>query len=86
MVRIQQRIHDGLRVLQYFTVHQWTFLNRKLLQLRSSMSAIDQEIFDLNLEEIDPKLYMMDCILGARQYCMKEDLSTIPRCRKRMKV
>lgn len=86
MVRIQQKIHDGLRVLQYFTMHQWKFKNTKLLALRESMSESDKKEFTLEMETIDPETYMIDCILGARHYCLKEDPASIPKCRRNIKI
>ncbi|XKL69644.1 hypothetical protein PGB90_007413 [Kerria lacca] len=86
MVRVQQKIHDGLRVLQYFTTHQWKFRNTKLLELRESMNESDKEAFSLAMETINPELYMIDCVLGARHYCLKEDPASIPKCRRNMKM
>ena len=86
MVRIQRKIHDGLRVLQYFTLHQWKFKNTKLLALRESMNEDDKDKFTLAMEAIDPEPYMVDCVLGARHYCLKEDPSSIPKCRRNIQM
>lgn len=86
MVRIQQRIHDGLRVLQYFTTHQWRFKNTKLIELRESTCPADRKIFTLDFEAVDPGPYLVDCVLGARKYCMKEDPASIPKCRRNIKI
>lgn len=86
MVHIQRKIQDGLDVLQYFTTRQWVFHNDKLIALRDSMNPIDRQIYNLDFEKIDIVSYLTDCVLGARQYLMKEDLSTLPRCRQILKV
>lgn len=86
MVRVQQKIHDGLRVLQYFTTHQWKFRNTKLLALRETMSESDKREFSLAMETVDPESYMIDCILGARHYCLKEDPASIPKCRRNIRM
>uniref|UniRef100_A0A1B6C0C4 Fatty acyl-CoA reductase n=1 Tax=Clastoptera arizonana TaxID=38151 RepID=A0A1B6C0C4_9HEMI len=86
MVNIQRKIHDGMEVLQYFTTRQWVFENNKLIALRESMNSFDRTTFNLEFEKIDIVPYLKECVLGARQYLMKEDLSTLPRCRKMLKV
>ncbi|XP_006570570.1 uncharacterized protein LOC412986 isoform X1 [Apis mellifera] len=82
MVRIQNRISVGLELLQYFTTREWVFHNTNLLTLWSGMNPKDKEIFPIDLLSIDDNEYIKTCVLGARQYCMKEDLSTLPKARR----
>ena len=86
MVRIQKRISDGLEVLQYFTTREWIFHNTNLVILRNEMSSRDKQIFSFDFLSIDVMDYMKDIILGARQYCMKEKLETLPRARMHMRM
>ncbi|KOC59957.1 Putative fatty acyl-CoA reductase [Habropoda laboriosa] len=82
MVRIQKRISVGLELLQYFTMREWVFHNTNLLIMWSEMNPRDKEIFPIDFLTIDETEYIKVCVLGARQYCMKEDLSTLPRARR----
>lgn len=34
----------------------------------------------------DEYIYLRRCVLGGRQYCMKEPLSTLPKARIQMKM
>ncbi|XP_071879152.1 putative fatty acyl-CoA reductase CG5065 [Bombus fervidus] len=86
MVRIQRRISVGLEVLQYFTMREWTFHNSNLLIMRQEMSPKDQEIFPIDFSTIDHAEYIKTCVLGARQYCMKENLSTLPNARRHQAI
>lgn len=86
MVRIQNRISTGLEVLQYFTTREWVFHNTNLLMMVEEMNSKDKEIFPINFLSIDQTEYMKNCILGTRQYCMKEDLSSLPRARRHQAV
>nr|XP_034192859.1 putative fatty acyl-CoA reductase CG5065 [Osmia lignaria] len=86
MVRLQNRISTGLEVLQYFTTREWIFHNTNLLVMAAEMSRKDKEIFPINFLAIDELEYIKNCILGARQYCMKEDLSTLPKARRHQAV
>jgi fatty acyl-CoA reductase len=86
MVRVQQKISDGLRVLQYFTMRKWDFTNDQLLAVRESLNDIDRMEFNMDFEKMDMDSYFKNCILGARHYCLKEDPASIPRARKTLKV
>lgn len=50
------------------------------------MTPIDKKLFPMDFTVITPEEYMTISILGTRQYCLKEDLSTLPRCRRVQKV
>ncbi|KAK0084560.1 hypothetical protein PV325_006789 [Microctonus aethiopoides] len=81
MVRIQKRISDGLEVLQFFTTREWIFHNTNLLNLWEEMNPKDKKLFPIDFLAVDEQQYMKNIILGARQYCMKESLDTLPRAR-----
>ncbi|KAL6420855.1 hypothetical protein ACFW04_014381 [Cataglyphis niger] len=86
MVRIQNRILNGLEVLQFVTTRQWIFHNKNAIVVNNGMSSIDKEIFPIIIYNVDIMEYFKHIILGARQYCMKEDLSTLPKARWHQKI
>jgi len=86
MVKIQKRISDGLNVLQYFTTREWVFYNDKLIDLFQELSTEDQFLFNILIYDIDIDEYLKNVILGTRQYCMKEDLSTLPKARRHQRM
>lgn len=86
MVRLQWRILQGLDLLQFFTTRQWNFVCTNFYELWDNMSAEDRRRFSIDFKSIDIPTYLKICLLGARQYCMKEDLSSLPRCRIKQKL
>jgi len=86
MVRLQRRISNGLKVLQYFTTKEWVFYNDKLIELDNKLTSIDKEIFRIIIYDADVNEYIKNIILGARQYCMKEDLTTLPKARRHQRM
>ncbi|XP_020294359.1 putative fatty acyl-CoA reductase CG5065 [Pseudomyrmex gracilis] len=86
MVRLQKRISVGLEMLQYFTTRNWVFHNRNLYVTHNSMTPTDQKLFPVITFDVDVKEYFKNVILGTRQYCMKEDLSTLPQARRHQKI
>ncbi|XP_017780106.1 PREDICTED: putative fatty acyl-CoA reductase CG5065 isoform X2 [Nicrophorus vespilloides] len=82
MVRVQTKIQDGLELLQFFATRQWNFSSERFLSLQDNLSPVDQEIFHMDFRKYSVKEYFKYCILGAREFCMKEDPKTLPRCRR----
>jgi fatty acyl-CoA reductase len=86
MVRLQYKILDGLNLLQYFTTREWIFGSSNFWALRKQLNPTDGEMFFLNPEDIDDDEFIANTVLGARQYCLKEPLSSLPRCRRNLKM
>jgi fatty acyl-CoA reductase len=86
MVRLQHKILVGLGVLQYFTTREWKFPCPNFLALRKQLNPTDNKIFFMNCEEADNEEFIVNSVLGARQYCLKEPLSSLPRCRRNIRM
>ncbi|XP_018335470.1 putative fatty acyl-CoA reductase CG5065 isoform X2 [Agrilus planipennis] len=86
MVRLMHKINDGLELLQFFTTREWIFDSTNFLALAGERTPEDKKAFLIDFNIMTPEEYMKLSVLGTRQYCMKEDLSTIPRCRRIQKV
>lgn len=86
MVRIQHKIHDGLELLQFFTTREWIFKSEQFVALYDEMSATDRKLLPVDFTAVPIDEYLRTSVLGTRQYCVKEDLSTLPRCRRVQKV
>ncbi|KAJ9598008.1 hypothetical protein L9F63_026887, partial [Diploptera punctata] len=84
--RIQRKIQDGLDILEYFTIREWHFDSEKFNTLRAELPPIDQKVFTTDFTQWEDDEYLLNGILGARQYCLKEPLSSIPRCRRNLKI
>ncbi|CAD0206947.1 unnamed protein product [Chrysodeixis includens] len=82
MIKIQKRINYGLNVLQYYTTKEWHFKNDNYLALKNKISPKDNKVFYTDLSVLNWDTYMRDYILGAREFCCKEDPATIPQARK----
>ncbi|CAG4949077.1 unnamed protein product [Parnassius apollo] len=85
MVKIQKRVNYGLEVLQYYTTKEWFFKNDYFLSLRNKISKQDNEAFYTDIGVINWNVYIRNYIKGAREYCCKEDPSTLPQARRLQK-
>uniref|UniRef100_A0A8D8LSN1 Fatty acyl-CoA reductase n=1 Tax=Cacopsylla melanoneura TaxID=428564 RepID=A0A8D8LSN1_9HEMI len=85
LVRVQNRIWLGMHLLEYFTTRNWDFKNKVCLSLHNNLNEKDKEIFFMANVDYDINKYMRDIILGARQYCLKEPMSSLPKARRQIK-
>jgi alcohol-forming fatty acyl-CoA reductase len=86
MIRVQKKIFVGLHVLQFFTTREWKFTSENFKKVYNSLSAEEKEIFHMNTEDVEEIEYLKDCMLGGRQYCLKEPPSSIPKARIQIKM
>jgi len=86
MIKVQKKIFIGLGVLQFFTTRRWDFKSENFKTLYAKLSADEKQIFNMNTEEVETNEYLKDVILGGRQYCLKEPLSTLPKARMQIKL
>jgi alcohol-forming fatty acyl-CoA reductase len=86
MIRVQKKIYTGLGVLQFFTTRRWEFKSENFQKLQETLSAEENEIFRTSTLNIDNEEYIKQCILGGRQYCLKEPLTTLPKARFQLKM
>lgn len=86
MIRIQKKIFVGLGVLQFFTTRQWDFKSDNFKEIYQKLSSEEKIIFNMNTEEVDENEYLKNCVLGGREFCLKEPQSTLPKARIQLKL
>ncbi|CAK9816059.1 Putative fatty acyl-CoA reductase CG5065 [Anthophora quadrimaculata] len=85
LVRVQHKVNAGIEMIQYYTTKQWEFRNERMKELQDELNSSDREEFFMDTKAISWDDYLLRYILGTRQYCLKDDLSTLPRARKVLK-
>lgn len=86
LVKVQNRISHGLKVVQYYTVRNWIFKNDNLKQLQSEMNEVDKEIFFCDMAKLNYADYYRDYILGIRRFILKERPENLPKARSMMRI
>ncbi|CAG4986216.1 unnamed protein product [Colias eurytheme] len=82
LVKLQKRIAFGLEVLEHYVNRTWCFKNGYFLSLKERISKEDDEIFFTDINNMNWPNYIKNYMLGAREHCLKDDLSTLPRARR----
>lgn len=86
MIRVQKKIFIGLGVLQFFTTRRWDFRSDNFKEIYRQLSQEEKKIFNMNTEEVEENEYLKNCVLGGREFCLKEPSSTLPKARIQLKV
>lgn len=71
LVGIQNRISQGLKVLQYYTTKNWVFKNEKFLHMKEKMTVGDRKKFYFSVEEVAYRL----CFLSQRRQGRHSEIS-----------
>ncbi|XP_023220295.1 uncharacterized protein LOC111622181 [Centruroides sculpturatus] len=82
MMKVYDKVHNNLSLLEYFCTRDWKFSTRNVRQLLERMSTKDKQCFDFDISRLNWDRYMEDYFLGIRRFVLKEDDSTIARSRK----
>lgn len=86
MCRVQDKVFQGLDILSFFTTRDWIFNSEKFQGISKSLTPLDRQLFDTDTNNVDVDAYMYKVILGGRQYCLKEPLSSMSKARMHLKV
>lgn len=87
MVHVQNRLKTGMEVIQFFTMRDWKFISDNFEALQKHMSPEELYIFNFDTKNTgDEWEYLKTSHLGARQYCVKDPLSTLPKARIQLKM
>lgn len=87
MVHVQNKLSVGMEVLQFFTMRDWNFSSKNFQNLQNFMPPGAESMFNFDTKDTgDDYEYLKNSMLGARQYCVKDPLSTLPRARVQLKM
>ncbi|KAL3209803.1 hypothetical protein MRX96_037615 [Rhipicephalus microplus] len=85
MVRFLEQSKSAMEAVRFFTTQTWEFSSNNMLLLHSRLSPFDRQTFDIDIRKINWESYWENYLLGVRRYLFKQDPSTIPESRKRLK-
>ena len=75
-----------MNVVNHFTVMGWMYHDKNLRSLLGKLTPGDRDIFNFDIKQVNWNEYLESCVMGVRQYLLKDDLSTLPRARNRYKM
>jgi len=83
-VRLCNKMHRGMRSLEYFTTHQWSWDNNNTESLASTMEKKDRDTFYFMLDGLEWNNFIEEYIKGTRAYVLKQSPTTLDKCRRKL--
>lgn len=81
MILVQKKIAVGMDVLKFFTMNNWNFKSDNFQNLLKVQSPEEHDMFLIDSECVDVQEYLKLSMVGGRQYCARDPLSTIPKAK-----
>uniref|UniRef100_A0A1B6EM21 Fatty acyl-CoA reductase n=2 Tax=Cuerna arida TaxID=1464854 RepID=A0A1B6EM21_9HEMI len=85
MLRIQDKVQKAVTCLEFFTTHEWQFMNDNMTQLLADMHPDDRDEFDFNVSALNWESYIESYVLGTRKYIIKDDMKTMDSAKKHLR-
>lgn len=87
MILVQKKIAVGMDVLKFFTMNDWNFKSDNFIDLVKLQSKDEYDMFAIDTKNLgDTLYYLRTSLIGGRQYCARDPLSTIPKAKILIKV
>ena len=83
-VRLQSKLQKGVETLEFFTSTQWEFTNDNIYGIINEMNEIDNKTFNVDVRDLSWKYYIDQYCLGIKKYLLKEDMSKMANCRRKL--
>lgn len=84
-VRLYRKVFKALSGFDYFFSRQWLFVSENPAHLWSKLSIRDQQVFYFDVTTINWRAYFELYILGVRRFILKDDPTTLPQARIKLK-
>ncbi|MBN3306003.1 FACR2 reductase, partial [Amia calva] len=85
MMRIFNRLHKALMLLEYFSNQSWDWNSDNMSMLLGQLSPEDKKIFNFDVRQLNWPEYIENYCIGTKKYVLNEDMSELPAARQHLK-
>uniref|UniRef100_A0A8C0YEF8 Fatty acyl-CoA reductase n=1 Tax=Cyprinus carpio carpio TaxID=630221 RepID=A0A8C0YEF8_CYPCA len=85
MMRIFNRLHKAIGLLEYFSSQDWEWNSDNMNMLMSQLSADDRKTFNFDVRQLNWPEYIENYCIGTKKYVLNEDMSDIPAARQHLR-
>ncbi|KAJ8411301.1 hypothetical protein AAFF_G00173070 [Aldrovandia affinis] len=85
MMRIFNRLHKAIGLLEYFSSRDWEWTTENVSMLMGQLSTEDRKTFNFDVRQLNWPEYIENYCIGTKKYVLNEDMSDIPAARQHLK-
>ncbi|KAK6482740.1 fatty acyl-CoA reductase 1 [Huso huso] len=85
MMRIFNRLHKSMMLLEYFSSQSWEWNSDNMTMLMGQLSPEDKKIFNFDVRQLHWPEYIENYCIGTKKYVLNEDMSGLPAARQHLK-
>ncbi|XP_077399615.1 fatty acyl-CoA reductase 1 [Vanacampus margaritifer] len=85
MMRIFNRLHKAISLLEYFSSQDWEWSSENVSMLMAQMSPEDRKTFNFDVRQLNWPEYIENYCIGTKKYVLNEDMSDIPAARQHLR-
>ncbi|XP_074554579.1 fatty acyl-CoA reductase 1 isoform X3 [Halichoeres trimaculatus] len=85
MMRIFNRLHKAISLLEYFSSQDWEWNSENLSMLMSQLTPEDRKTFNFDVRQLNWPEYIDNYCIGTKKYVLNEDMSDIPAARQHLR-
>ncbi|GLD48333.1 fatty acyl-CoA reductase 1-like protein, partial [Lates japonicus] len=85
MMRIFNRLHKAISLLEYFSSQDWEWNSENMSMLMSHLTPEDRKQFNFDVRQLNWPEYIENYCIGTKKYVLNEDMSDIPAARQHLR-
>lgn len=85
MMRIFNRLHKAIGLLEYFSSQDWEWNSDNMNMLMNQLSPEDRKTFNFDVRQLNWPEYIENYCIGTKKYVLNEDMSDIPAARQHLR-
>lgn len=85
MMRIFNRLHKAISLLEYFSSQDWEWNSENMSMLMGQLTPEDRKTFNFDVRQLNWPEYIENYCIGTKKYVLNEDMSDIPAARQHLR-
>ncbi|NXS09216.1 FACR1 reductase, partial [Neodrepanis coruscans] len=85
MMKIINRLHKSMTLLQYFSTQSWNWSSDNMNMLMSHLNTEDKKLYNFDVRQLHWSEYIESYCIGAKKYLLNEDMAGIPAAKQHLR-
>ncbi|CAL8339470.1 unnamed protein product [Arctogadus glacialis] len=85
MMRIFNRLHKAIGLLEYFSNQDWEWKSDNMSMLLNQLTVEDRKTFNFDVRQLNWPEYIENYCIGTKKYVLNEEMSDIPVAQKHLR-